>query len=669
MRVSAFLLVLISPALVSSKATIDNEWELFENTVKRWDVKIRDKRDMAERFSRLKAFKRSVDMTTSGVTLDSLNAFSVANDEEHEATMEMRRRAATFNHTKRADKETVSEKKLMDLAKRHGHHEGVDEHTYEDYWEKEIGFNEPGNQGGCGACWAFAALGAVEALYKELTGEKVDLSENYFVDCSFEFSGCTGGTLDDLFFITQMRQYIPTEEAYPFNQGLNAVTCPHRLEADAAKQLDGTSEFNGIKKMWLQDYYHLNHNIEDWISGLAVSPVTFSYNIGPGFHHYSGGPFTDASCVSSPEPHAGLFVGYTKTTLRVRNSYGPTWGDGGYVDFVRDVDALSNCLMFEHGYVILATQRREKEYSFCNNKKLSTRKDCADSCKAKGHGWALATIPTKLHNENLIQMVSNSFANKATKEEFAILHVGLNDETRHHHYHWSEECTPVNYVNMTTQMAKQGGKYGFLNKDTGTWVLKNNSGFKARGLCSRAVTCWDISSAINNGTVSYNDGALYDNVHSGDLVSGTKAEVTCEAGTHLVGDGHLVCHDGIWHPASDHEHDHDHADDDHDHENDLKHGSFDELPSCRAEGEEGHDPHDHEDNHECDDTHGIVTDEDHWEKEHADHEHHDHVKDEDEEEEVAPALKPVPQPAPKPAPKGKWAKKGKWSKKKKKNGQ
>ena len=59
MRVSAFLLVLIFPTLVSSKATIDNEWELFENTVKRWDVQIRDKRDMVERFKRLKAFKMS----------------------------------------------------------------------------------------------------------------------------------------------------------------------------------------------------------------------------------------------------------------------------------------------------------------------------------------------------------------------------------------------------------------------------------------------------------------------------------------------------------------------------------------------------------------------------------------------------------------------------------
>ena len=76
MRVSAFLLVLIFPTLVSSKATIDNEWELFENTVKRWDVQIRDKRDMVERFKRLKAFKMSVNLTTTGVTLDSLNEFS-----------------------------------------------------------------------------------------------------------------------------------------------------------------------------------------------------------------------------------------------------------------------------------------------------------------------------------------------------------------------------------------------------------------------------------------------------------------------------------------------------------------------------------------------------------------------------------------------------------------
>ena len=635
MRVSAFLLALIFPALVNSKATIDNEWELFENTIKRWNVQIRDKRDMVERFTRLKAFKQSVDKSTTDVILDSLSRFSVNNNEEHEATMEMRRRNVTFSPTNRADKERLGEEKLMKLAKRHGHHDGEDKDKWSDYWEHEIGFNTPGHQGGCGACWAFAAMGAVEVLYKKLTGEQVDLSEAYFVDCSFEFSGCTGGQTDDLFFITKRRQYIPTEEAYRFDNvsPLHPHTCPHWLEVDANKQLSGTSEFNGMKKMWLQDSYRIGNKLEDWFAGLAVSPVTFAVHVSLDFHRYSGGNFVDIGCVGAPEPHAALFVGYTKTTLRVRNSYGPEWGEGGYVNYFRDMVALNNCIMFEYGYVIEATQRREKEYSFCNDKKMSTRKQCSDSCEAKGHGWTLATIPTLLHNEILVQLVNEAYPGKSKKEKFNIFHMGLTKD-ENDGWSWSEECTPLNYVNLTSI---KNGNFGLLNKVTGKWVLKKyNKKLKARGLCSRAVNCWDISSAIKHGNVRYYNRTqeLLDVRRSGDLKHGHMAEVTCEGGKHMVGGGHLVCRDGIWYSESIHD-DIDYDDYINGDDFNWKHGSFDELPSCRALGEEEPDPHD------TDDVHGIVSDQDHEEKEHADHTHqHGHEHDEyHKEEERKPAKK------------------------------
>lgn len=49
------------------------------------------------------------------------------------------------------------------------------------------------DQGQCGSCWAFSAVGAVEALYKIKRGQAVDLSEQQLVDCESHSYGCNGG--------------------------------------------------------------------------------------------------------------------------------------------------------------------------------------------------------------------------------------------------------------------------------------------------------------------------------------------------------------------------------------------------------------------------------------------------------------------------------------------
>jgi len=79
-------------ALALSKSTIDDTKLLFKNTIKKWGVQIRNKRDHSERYNRLVRMKRSHDETSSGVMLDALNRFSVNNDEEHEELVSRTRR-------------------------------------------------------------------------------------------------------------------------------------------------------------------------------------------------------------------------------------------------------------------------------------------------------------------------------------------------------------------------------------------------------------------------------------------------------------------------------------------------------------------------------------------------------------------------------------------------
>ena len=49
------------------------------------------------------------------------------------------------------------------------------------------------HQGGCGSCWAYSAVGALEGAHYKSTGELVSLSVQQLVDCSLPTMGCRGG--------------------------------------------------------------------------------------------------------------------------------------------------------------------------------------------------------------------------------------------------------------------------------------------------------------------------------------------------------------------------------------------------------------------------------------------------------------------------------------------
>ena len=59
-------------------------------------------------------------------------------------------------------------------------------------------------------------VGTMEALNKKLTGDDTEFSEQYFVDCTFSYSGCAGGTTHDGYKVTMMRQYILSAEDWPY---------------------------------------------------------------------------------------------------------------------------------------------------------------------------------------------------------------------------------------------------------------------------------------------------------------------------------------------------------------------------------------------------------------------------------------------------------------------
>merc|ERR1712100_276698 len=101
------------------------------------------------------------------------------------------------------------------------------------------------DQGQCGSCWAFSAVGAIESSYALAAGKLQSYSEQQVVDCDTAVcQGCNGGWNDDAISYAGTSG-LAAETAYPYTA--KDGTCK---ESSASKLLaPGTvTGFNSVGK-------------------------------------------------------------------------------------------------------------------------------------------------------------------------------------------------------------------------------------------------------------------------------------------------------------------------------------------------------------------------------------------------------------------------------------
>lgn len=213
------------------------------------------------------------------------------------------------------------------------------------------------DQGGCGSCWALATSSMLEGRFEVANqGSGRTFSAQQLVDCVPNprscggTGGCQGATVELAMSYIEKKGLKTNEELqYQAHEG----RC--RAPVRGSNRFSSSSFLELEKHERHKDDHHVHENggatigLHSWrklptnkavplMNAVQNGPVAISVGAKP-FHFYKGGVFDDCP-KDSVINHAVTLFGYGQTESgdnywNVRNSWGPDWGERGYIRLLR----------------------------------------------------------------------------------------------------------------------------------------------------------------------------------------------------------------------------------------------------------------------------------------------------------------------------------------------
>lgn len=186
-----------------------------------------------------------------------------------------------------------------------------------------VGVTPIKNQGACGSCWAFAAYGSMESNLKYKTGVTADLSENNLKNRhGFDLGPCAGGNVwMSMAYLSRLSG--PLAESYdPYHAWDDRATAP----------TTGPRQYSMTSVPFHTAVSTIKQGVVD--HGALYTSMYFDnayYNSTTKTYYYGGTTGTNhAVCVVGWDDTKAVPGAPAAGAWRIRNSWGPAWGDAGY---------------------------------------------------------------------------------------------------------------------------------------------------------------------------------------------------------------------------------------------------------------------------------------------------------------------------------------------------
>ena len=175
-------------------------------------------------------------------------------------------------------------------------------------------------------------MATIETLNWIKTGKLVSLSEQQLVDCDMYDGGCNLGSYHRGYKWVIENGGLTTEEDYPYTAVRGA--CNRAKSARHAATIRGQGAIAPQNELVMQ-------------RAVAGQPIAVAIEVGSGMQFYKTGVYS-GPC-GTRLAHAVTVVGYGTDAASgakfwiVKNSWGQTWGERGYIRMRRDVGGPGIC--------------------------------------------------------------------------------------------------------------------------------------------------------------------------------------------------------------------------------------------------------------------------------------------------------------------------------------
>jgi C1A family cysteine protease len=204
------------------------------------------------------------------------------------------------------------------------------------------------DQAQCGSCWAFSTVASVEGQVAKKTGKYESLSEQALVDCVKDVvlpgssqsccDGCQGGLMDFGFEWLIKNEAGKDDSEASYGYTAKDGSCSFKTGSEASVGITGYSDISKGSESDLKD------------AAGTVGPISIAVNAaGSGWQLYKSGVYTPWSfgpintCNPNSLDHGVAIVGYGTDSGKdywiIRNSWGASWGEEGYMRIVRGKNA------------------------------------------------------------------------------------------------------------------------------------------------------------------------------------------------------------------------------------------------------------------------------------------------------------------------------------------